>query len=957
MRALICVPFSGDVQAEAIKQIRDTSMLVFPTNAAAANARRIFMPEWQLEEVSFLSMKEFKEALIVSDLPHLQDDKRLLCLWQVFTEDDRRSFHIYNYEDMILWGQSFFKFFEEMCDELVSVKRLTDEAFAELGTRLWQEEHLAKILNLRSRYRDFITGLGFSDRIFFQKPESYSNPYPAGQVIFVNQYYFSKLEKWLVQRLEDEGWDVLIIHQGLEDSFDAENLCSKPLRLEGITPEQIRLRELEIYEAPDQDQMILACLAHYGRRLAEGGFDGLPQRRALIDSDFGHSAYSRWFDPLAFRRVLSQPIQNTQLFGILALFGRHLEALARLKDKGFIPISELARALATTGWLQYYRPNATHEDKEKLLTQLQEFSNSAIIYIDLDLKVFGYLRPPESCAELKALLAEHFAILKHLSGISSLQQLIDAIDVPEGLMVERLCSQFELENTDILEQFYERLDNFFSIESLGLVKDWRHVFGGEDAPVAPSIWKLWLDSLGSATISTSKLPGEKRYEVSNLLDSRNFAFDELIFLNCVEGTLPENPEPVWLFNERQRGALGLKHYDIIRDWQRYYFLRLLFGSRKAVLYTYRDEEKDAEPGSFLTELWHSLEHNPPSEIESSYRLTHSAADLLSQACELFLPKKRIIQELKESGVSCFDQPGANDFFTLPSDLESDFGPGIKSAFYDLKSLMSNPFAWYIQSHRKLRERELLMPETISYMLFGSILHDFLSSILNSKPLEPIQQDLSNLQAVFSDKMALKSKLREILDSGIYEYKIPQNYNREFLFEIISDSLVQSVMNFYEDWLRENLRGKVFMLLPEEEGDKRTTGGYKTLLCFGPDDDYTLKIRGRADLRIHTDAHDYIIDFKSGGDDINQLIFYEYYYFLIDYDNSDRLKSLFWKLKEAQTKGESIDDKKRKAWVQSLKDLLTQCLISGYGIGNRVEDRKKLEKITRADLWSRTRRES
>ena len=110
------------------------------------------------------------------------------------------------------------------------------------------------------------------------------------------------------------------------------------------------------------------------------------------------------------------------------------------------------------------------------------------------------------------------------------------------------------------------------------------------------IFKLWLDYLAAAKVRRKLKKDRVLYQVSNLLDSRNLRYDEVIIFNCMEGILPQNPEPVWLLNQAQKQRLGLKNYDVIRDWERYYFLRLILGSAKTTLLLQRTGKR---PGTQL----------------------------------------------------------------------------------------------------------------------------------------------------------------------------------------------------------------------------------------------------------------------------------------------------------------------------------------------------------------------
>lgn len=945
MRSLVCLPFSADLNAATIKEIVDPSLLIFPTLASASQARRLFQPRWQLEEVDFISMEQLRQMLLPAPHPELQDEKRLLCLWQVLDETDKETFHLYSYDDLVSWGQSFLSFFAEMRDELVDLELLQDPAQMDLGTRLWQEEHLKRVLAIRQRYHDFILAKGFTDSIFYLGLEQAVIPFSARKLVFVNQYYFSKLEKLLVERLEANGCDIVFLHQGPQGSFDPLKLESKPLELSALDQQDIRLRELKIIQAPDQDQMALACLCELNSHAETLAAPQTSTRRVIVDGGFASKSYSRWFDPQRFRFSHALSMHSTRLYQLLSVYATHLKALAAAQNQRFLPLAEMSRALAIPGFCQYYLPHWTETDRHQALDQLRRLAMEAVLYIDLDLNLFAADPQDERYKLLIDLLGKHFALLDRLSQLASLEAVSACFDTPNGLDLKRLCSPEELASTDILDRFYERLANFGGIEELGLVADWKLFFNASGTALASGLWKLWMDHLAGASVSKYASPSAPLYDIANLMDSRNLQYDEVIVLNCVEGILPSNPEAVWLLNEVQRKKLGLKHFELVRQWERYYFLRLVLGSQTTTLYCYRDEERDLDPGSYLSELEGHLSSQAWPELRCVRSETVLAHDLLARARAILHPGPRF-SDLEAQGL-----PGSSpteDFFSLPCQPEQDFGTGIKSAYYGLSALAANPFAWYIQNLRGLKAVELLPRETISPMLFGTIMHSFLTDILLE--LQGQHQDTRRLRAAFQSPESLSKKLRKLLGSAQFDHKLPQNYNRDFLFGVISDCLVRSVRDFYYQWLEPNLYGYSFRLIPEQERMTNEEWQYKTLLSFGPQGEYKLEIHGKADLRISLPGQDFIVDFKTGKGDAEQLIFYEYFYYRLDPEYQNQLNSLFWMILDARRDSENLSDKKRQSWRDGLIQILDQCLSSGYGLGTKATDRERLKQITRADLW-------
>ncbi len=187
---------------------------------------------------------------------------------------------------------------------------------------------------------------------------------------------------------------------------------------------------------------------------------------------------------------------------------------------------------------------------------------------------------------------------------------------------------------------------------------------------------------------------------------------------------------------------------------------------------------------------------------------------------------------------------------------------------------------------------------------------------------------------------------------LYLYKIPQNYNHEFLVSIISDNLVESIREFFFEFLKPRLQEVSFRLIPEEEFmTKEESEGRKLVCVTHGDRDYSLWIHGKADLRVECPELNYIVDFKTGNGDDGQLIFYEWLYYLLDEAwQGKELQSLFWLVFSQETGGKKITDKRRQDWREGLEDSFKDVLDRGFTLGKKAGDREKLAAVTRADLF-------
>lgn len=699
---------------------------------------------------------------------------------------------------------------KRLCDECVDVEILANiDTNLQLTLLAWQEDYLQRVLDIRQRYQKRLDALGLADPIFNRKAEAIRIPYTARRVVFVNQYYFSGLEKSLITSLEEAGNEVLVLVQS--PVGELEGLEPPRINLASLEEPGFKLHDLEIVECENAEQMVLAFLSGYAQSVKD------PGQAVIVDSHFSQAHYRDLFDPARFHCPQAESIVGSGIYQLLGIFQKHLEAMRTTLEEGFLPLRLILDACAQDDFLRFYGIPAS--EKSALLEELKFLLQNDILYVDRELQLLGRLRRKQGFPLLGEVLKSHFKLLDQLAKIARPQDLIDLIDTPEGIRVRSLCREEELLHSNILEVFYERLSNFASLETMGIVEDWGEVLDGQGLSLSASVLQLFLESLGSGKYRFHRVPEDSaRLELSNLLDLRNLTYSTVFFFNAIEGEIPSNPNPVWLLNEAQRARLGLKSYPDLRERERYYFLRTVLSSDKCVIFTYRNLEKDIEPGSFVTELKQALD-DKALEIKEYHNIA-----LAPRVSTLYLAgveaSKSSWQPLPVLSAAELGEINLelDSFFTLPCSPEQDFGPEarIDAGYYSLACLKKNPFAWYLKHLRRLPELDLRPRETLTRKLFGSIMHAFLSAVL--QPLAREGADLPKLEQAFTDTGRLRNTLDNLLNDPerLYLYKIPQNYNHQFLVSIISDNLVESVREFYTDFLEPRLAGVSFRLIPEEE---------------------------------------------------------------------------------------------------------------------------------------------
>jgi hypothetical protein len=314
----------------------------------------------------------------------------------------------------------------------------------------------------------------------------------------------------------------------------------------------------------------------------------------------------------------------------------------------------------------------------------------------------------------------------------------------------------------------------------------------------------------------------------------------------------------------------------------------------------------------------------------------------------------------ETNLDCHVQPVPDKaFFILPANPDKDIHDSgvLRASASGILQFIRNPFLWYLEYKSNISDYAYEAEETISPKLFGNIMHAYFAGILGAEAGK--HNGLDRLERLFGDADTLQTELGKILNSQQFRYKIPKNYNADFLTEIIAAKLAESLNQFFSKWLKQNLQNCSFTLIPEEE---KMTGQERRYRVLGTvnvsDKEYGVALHGKADLRIETETEAMIIDFKTGNRDVRQLIIYEWVYYLLDgIVPEDRLKSIFWNILDTKEMRDNISPEKREKLKIEILETFVDCLQNGYGQGRKGADRQRLLHISRADLLPRLKEAS
>ncbi|MCB5271197.1 MAG: PD-(D/E)XK nuclease family protein [Candidatus Cloacimonetes bacterium] len=924
----INIDLSEDILDAALDTVNERCIMIFPTRASANLARLRFEPRWRFEQIIWTAMEDFKASIMSSELPRLEDEKRLLTLYQVLTQDECEYFHLTCYDDVVDWGNNFFQFMQDYTEAGQDVNKLAALQDApDMYLRYWQEVHIGHISAILERYRQRISDMGFTDTIFSGGISGLQIPYRNYRIVSVNQYYYSKFEQELLlgcEQSQNEVW--LLYHGGQADERNWQTPRFDPAEL---YKQLSRKPDINIYQCENEEQHALLLLAQR-EQLAPNG--------TIIDNSFWQKAYSAWF-PQDFVKAKQQlPITQSLWYGFMSFLDELVQS--QQITPGFVPLSLVIQQFRDQRYPALFEEDWDAVKQDALLRELFSLSENEVLYLDMNpLKQFS-MDSRKKYPLLAPLCTKLFALVK---SILSLKDIADLVQLcTDELAPDKFCSPEEIGKTDILAQIWTALANFSAVEHLNVVQDWSVIFPS----VGSALFRLWLDYVKPARLRYQlHASTQSSWEISNLLDFRNRQQDNLVILQMVEGILPQSPGPVWLLNEAQRARLGMLNYEIIRAWERYYFYRMVFTARQVSIYSYQNAEKSIEPSSFIGELRQIC----PDDIQESKAGTIPFGHVFKLWQDMQIDPLQ--QKIGSSGIFCTSSTG--DFFRLPAEPRQDFGESgqIKQNSYALSLMINNPFAWYIRALRRLNPRKAELPESISPALFGTLMHSYFNVVLGEEPQH--YKSVKDLGQLFSNANNLRAALQKVIHDDEFHYKIPKNYNQDFLLVIISECLVDSLQQFYRRFFLHELSSGSFTLIPEAREMTEEERTYKELCTVCHEEQiYKVMIHGKVDLRIETPTRKIILDFKTGAAHVNQLIFYEYFYYLIlNPELEGELDSFFWQILEMSidTKN-SATQKKREQYIADINQGLVDCFEQGYGIAKKSEYKGILQEITRSDLY-------
>lgn len=894
---------------------KDGHLIIYPTQNNANLAQAYSQNRWKFENILFLAIENFIEMVLPSTHILLADDKRVIALYQLLTDEEKVFFKITDFFDFIKLANKIFTLFEELAVELVdfsAVCQLLEDANSTLFP--WQIDYYEKIYNLLLRYQVWLGKNDLNDKIFINQAANIDISHFAdySQVIIVNQFYYTALERALITKLEENNQAVLLVYQLPEEFVDKVSFNAQAFNYADLRKFTKNEPHLELII----DRNKFTMLNSLCRLISE------TKITQIIDRDFYESPYTKLLSPEHFELKQNTEMVNTGLYHFLELIKLLLESLEFFNNQYYLPLHTLIRAFHNDDFRHYFQI----ENSADLLEEFYDIRDKGILYCDSK----GAVGKKTISEALKLSIRKVFSFIEVLRGIRSIDGLIALFDKEEGILLDSLCSAEELKFSNIKEVVYTELANLKTFSYYNLITKWSDLSAKAEHII---IYRLFCDGLKSKTLKYTLLESKSKIRVNSLLDTRNNSYESLIFLNLVEGILPTKRSTQFLFNEKQREILTLKCYEEIRLREKYYFQRLVLSAKQCYFLGIENTEEDISLSSFLEELAIVKPARDLWQTDTGY------GDLFD-SCE----------------ESTFPQVG-DDFWSVQLKApELAHGTNlIKLSYTRMKSLIENPLYYLIHDWAKVPARKIITDPTLDYRFVGIFAQDYVNHIIAR-----IKETFLNEEVFYKFQFMNKARLSEIYESFLLrytdkDYYIPHNYSYNFLNKILKSALVEGMENFFQIVMHFNLdlSEKQIKLIPEAGFFSGKKQNYKSFISEA-ENNYGLAVAvtGDADLRIENQENDskVVIDFKTGKYSKEQLALYQYIYYWDAIELGKKVGSGIYQILkqvwETPSKQPEVTISKLK---EKINEIFNEIALSGFSLPNSATNAKKYDKITRADL--------
>lgn len=732
---------------EIIENIEPGKIHIFPKSADKSLAKKRYMeslgknkggtPDIFLKQPKFMGLGEFKSNLFLSDELVLREEKQVIAFYRSLSEKNRKELGVESYYDVIDIAANFLNFFK-----LLKEYRLTEVR----DLRKWQKKIYDVFLDIEKNYIKFLSEKNYTDPTFIIKDENYSSKSLAGyrDIVIYNKIHFSPLEKWIVKKLEEDGFIITLKLQMDEGEF-----CEETLAIKSVGLRKTKITEkVEVYTVDDEFTELLKVLDIQNKNKE---LDEKSRGIKIFDANNENYKYNSFFNE-------ARCISDLPIFSLLEGLHKLLSTLEEIEGELALELHTVVDIIKGDEISKYYEIEPEDFDKFKeLVNEGYKYLTKYVIAERLGDKNFIY---------------RIFEDIEKMKTYENLKKWTEELTFPAE-QLEKLLS-----GNENIGKYFEALSEIEVIEDLDVVDRWKNFFG--QGKTAEGLLKLILKYLEFKPIdgNSNEKPDKKGLE--EIETKRN---KKLLLMNISDSFIPKNKQNTFLFTEQQKKNLGIRGIDEIRLEEKYNLFRAVMTSENTIILAIKNMGSDSSLSPFVEEL---LE-------EFGVRSKHLKQPL-DNYLELIRPdfKEKCVEDERE--VYAGEKPGEMTFEM--EELNHPFGV----TAYMCDELFNCKYKMYLRYLVKLNREELEVERDLTRREYGNLAHELFEAVL--KRIE-LTKDYSLLEEGRIETGIVMGVLEDLV--GSRRLKLPR-LNERYYREIIYKNLADSVGEFFKKISKE-LRGE------------------------------------------------------------------------------------------------------------------------------------------------------
>ncbi len=742
---------------EIIENIEPGKIHIFPKSADKSLAKERYMenleknkggekPNIFLKQPKFMGLGEFKTNLFLSDEMVLREEKQVIAFYRSLSSKNRKELGVENYYDVIDIAANFLNFFKLLKE--YRLKEVRD-------LRKWQKKIYDIFLDIEKNYMKFLSDKNYTDPTFIIKDENYSSKSLSGyrDIVIYNKVHFTPLEKWIMEKLEEDGFTITLKLQ-----MDKGDFCEDALAVKGVNIGVPKItKKIEVYTVDDEFTELLKVLDIQNKVKDMGEKN---RGIKIFDANNDNYKYNSFFNETRY-------ISDLPIFSLLEGLHKLLSTLEEIDGELALELHTVVDIIKGDEISKYYRVIPEDFDKFKVLVN----------------EGYKYLT--------KYVIAER---LGEENFIHRIFEDIEQMKTYDNLKkwTEKLTLSTEqlgrlLDGSENIGKYFEALSEIEVIEDLDVVDGWKNFFG--QGKTAEGLLKLILKYLEFKEISGNFDTVSRKQGLEEIKTTMN---KNLLLMNISDSFIPKNKQNTFLFTEQQKKNLGIKGIDEIRLEEKYNLFRAVMTSENTTILAIKNMNSDSSLSPFVEEL-----------LEEFGVTSKHLKQPLQNYLELIRPDSGA--ENKEGDKELFEGIKPSEMKFETEELKDPFGV----TAYMCDELFNCKYKMYLRYLVKLNREELEVERDLTRREYGNLAHELFEAVL--KRIE-LTKDYSLLEEGRIEVGIVMGVLEELV--GSRRLKLPR-LNERYYREIIYKNLAASVGEFFRKISKE-LRGEQIKGLLIEE---------------------------------------------------------------------------------------------------------------------------------------------